>query len=131
MIIQLFNYANFPFWGRWRLQRLKIQLSQNLMKLVLNERYDILVYVFHSYFWLLLSDPLWGTMATHWGTFSDYILGWPTFGAPWGILSNVLTSEIMTFYFMYSIFIFGLWVWYRLLEADGGQKFNFLRFWWN
>ena len=32
---------------------MKIQLSQILMKLVLNERYDILIYVFHIYFWFM------------------------------------------------------------------------------
>ena len=36
--------------GWWRSE---IQLSQILMKLVLNERYDILLYVFHSYFWFM------------------------------------------------------------------------------
>ena len=32
---------------------MKIQLSQILMKIVLNERYDILVYVFHIDFWFM------------------------------------------------------------------------------
>ena len=47
------------------------------MKLVLNERYDILLYVFHIYFWFMSliengkATRLWGTLYPSGGTFND------------------------------------------------------------